>query len=110
MTETIKAPRHTSTIDQHQGTHEATGLPIYSLVTITTDFSDYSQESWDGQSAEDQEWWAEMIADIHDARVEMANLDADAYERASAILESSDCNDVGDLAAVSRRAIAEARA
>lgn len=100
---------HKTTIDQHRGEHEATGLPIYQLHEVTTEFGDYSQERWVDLSADDREYWLDVLADIHAARVELEGLDDDTRRLAKDLLSAEDCDDPGQVASLIRRSIAEAR-
>lgn len=105
---TTTYPHHKTTIDQHRGNHEPTGLPIFQLHDIVTDFADLSQDSWDELDTEAQQWWCDVIADYHDACVALESLDAAPRSRAREILLESGADDVEDCAGTIRRAIAEA--
>jgi hypothetical protein len=103
------APDHRTTIDQHRGDHEATGLPIYQLTDVITSFSDYSQERWERLSADDREWWEATLADIHAARVELAELPYEHRNATEEGLEGEGQCDVDNYAALIRRAISTSR-
>ena len=76
MTTTARdCPSHVTTIDQHTGDH-AGGTPYMQHKDITTRFSDYSQESWDSLDADAQQWWGDVLSDLHAAEVELASLPA----------------------------------
>ena len=102
-------PTHKTTIDQHQGTHEATGLSIHHLHDVITDLSPYADRNWDDLSAEDQALWAETTEAYHDACVELESLDADTRERAKEILLNCDSSDLESMSHMVRRAIGEAK-
>jgi len=109
MTTTDKAPCHITTIDQHRGDHH-TGMRMMELVEIRTQFSDYCQDKrWERMSEHDRDWWAELLADLHAARVELASLDADLRHAAEEYLGQIAGDDLSDHAATIRRAIELAR-
>ncbi len=108
-----RAPHHKTTINQDRGIHsydKDDGLPnrMHALFDIVTTFSDYCQSStWEGLSASDRGSWAESIADVHAARVELASLRSEHRRRAEEALAGMDSDGVSDDAAAIRRAIAE---
>jgi len=83
-------------IEQHQGTHPATGLRYLELVTVTTDPADC--EGYEDNP--DEEW----LADLHAARVALASLDLGVRERATEWLADHSV-DLADEADWIRRAI-----
>lgn len=101
------APSHSTRVDQHQWTDTASGMRMCKLTDVRTSFSDYSQDSWDALSPTDREWWADTLADIHAARVELAELESERREAAQAIIDDQQCDDLENVAGVIRRAIAE---
>lgn len=101
-------PNHVTTIDQHRGDHSG-GLPVVELHEVRTAFADYADgKRWEDLTDADRGWWADAIADIHAARVELAELPADRRARANEIAGAESC-DLEDLAGVLRRAVAEAK-
>lgn len=100
----ITAPMHKTTVDQHIGIHEPTGMTETRLTDIITRFSDYSQESWESLSREDQEWWAEVLEDIHAAECEQANLEPEHRERVAEWL-LDEHHELDNCAPMIRRAI-----
>ena len=76
ITTTRECPSHVTTIDQHRGDHSS-GTPYTQLKDISTLFSDYSEESWESLDADGQQWWCDVLADLHAAEVELASLPAD---------------------------------
>ncbi len=104
----MSSPYHKTTIDQHQGDHAATGLPIMSLKDIVTRFEDLSQESWDGLDAEAQAWWSEVVADYHAATVDLESLDSEHRSRAKdEVIELAGSADIEDCPRLIRQAIIE---
>jgi hypothetical protein len=84
-----------STIDQHLGTHPATGMQVYELVEVVTEGED-ADETW--------------LADLHRARVALAELSAADRKYAQWWLDDH-CSeiDAADEAHWIRRAIEESR-
>jgi hypothetical protein len=109
MTTTTEAPRHKTTIDQHRGEHSATGLPIYCLVDVVTDYGDYSQVGWDHLDAEQREWWTTTLGEIHAARVDLSSLPEAHRGRAKDALTEESCEDLENYARTIRRVIEETR-
>lgn len=108
MTTTTTAPSHKTTIDQHKGTHNPTGMRITEYKDVTTAFSDFSQERWESLSVDDQAWWSERLEAIHSAEVELESLDAEHRARVREWLLDNPANGVDDAASQIRQAITEA--
>jgi hypothetical protein len=110
-TEAYAAPVHVTTVDQHIGNHP-TGMREMQLKEIRTSFSDYDPDHlWAELSDDDRETWDSTLADIHAARVEMAELDCDTREAAETLLCEATVYgcEVTDEAEFIRNAIAEAK-
>ena len=103
-----------TTIDQHRGTHDGTGLPIFVLTDVVTDLSSHGERRWDALTAEDRAWWEATTEDVHHATVALESLDDAARVRARRIIEEDDATGQGcDLeyaATVIRQAIEAAKA
>jgi hypothetical protein len=100
-------PKHKTTIDQHRGIHDPSGLPIYALTDVVTDLSPYADRAWDDLSADDREWWVDVTSAYHAARVALASLEADARERIQSIVEEDVACELDNQALAIYHAIAQ---
>ena len=97
-----------TTVDQHIANHEATGLRETRFVEVRTDLSDYIPTvDFDAMSEQDQNWAVETLADIHNASVELASLDADHRAAATEWLADYGATDFDGVAPMIRKAIRE---
>lgn len=107
MNDTTNAPMFATTIDQHVGVHQPTGLMETRLKEIRTSFTDHCEgkPSWDEMSSDEQQWWHSTLEDIHAATVELAECEPEIREEVNQIQFDGDLE---DYAAWLRREIAGA--
>lgn len=102
---TDSAPWLKTTVDQDRGPHSS-GARYTQLIDVITSYSDYSPVAWETLGPDDREWWTDLLADIHAARVALAELPQEARERAEEKITDTDC-DLEQCAGVIRRAVEE---
>ena len=101
-------PCLSTTVDQHVGTHEPTGLPETRLTEVRTDISDYvSADDWNALADKDRRAATKDLYELHAARVDLASLPADDREKVQAEIEAAGCIDFTDIAPAIQRAIRE---
>jgi hypothetical protein len=99
--------RFQATIVQHRETDKKTGAPIMAPREIVTDFTEFApDQSWDDLPDPERRRWSALLAQIHEARVELESLDAARRSRAKEILFRLECGAAEDEVAVIRHAIA----
>lgn len=102
---TTESVRLKTTVDQDRGPHSS-GARYRQLTDVVTQFSDYSLFSWDSLDTQDREWWTDLLAELHEARVALAELPQEARSEVEERLLDEHCN-IEDTASVIRRIIAE---
>lgn len=89
-----KRPFFRTTVDQHKGDHEATGLRICEFKDVVTDFDDYFPGiDWEALPESDRAEYERELGEIHEAMVAMESLDADdraAAREALALMATDD--------------------
>jgi hypothetical protein len=106
MTTTTDRPCFRTTVDQHKGDHEATGLRITGFTDVVTDFGDHFPGiDWDGLSDADREEYTRELGEIHEAMIALESLDADAREAAKEHLATTSTDDPWNSARFIRDAI-----
>lgn len=99
---------HITTIDQHIGNHEPSGLPEMRLLEVRTALSDYIPTAdFERMSPQEQEECLTELAIIHDAMVALESLDCDRRATAKEWLTDNQGCDFPSVASLVRRAIQE---
>jgi DNA-binding XRE family transcriptional regulator len=99
---------HITTVDQHVGNHKPTGMRETCFVEVRTDLSDYVPTvDFEKQTPDDQRLTLEILAEIHEANVALAELDADHRAAAQEWLADYGTTDFDGVAPMIRKAIRE---
>lgn len=99
---------HITTVDQHIGNHEPTGMRQTRFVEVRTDLADYVPTvDFEKQTPDDQRSTLEILADIHKANVELASLDSEHRAAAKEWLADYGSTDFDGCASMIRKAIRE---
>ena len=100
--------RFNTTVDQHMGNHEPSGMGETRLFEVRTDLSDYIPTAdFERMSAVEQTGCLAELASIHNAMVELQSLDSDRREIAKESLTDNQGCDFSNVASLVRRAIQE---